>query len=146
MLKSIVKLQVKAQAATAGPPLGPALGAFGVPTMDFCKKFNELSKKYETGVKIITIVHVKMDRTYSIFLKGPKISDLLKKTIGLEKGLSYSGYMTFSNMALTNYMLYEVFILVNEINIRTYGYYKTIKGTAKSCGFLILNYEQKQSI
>jgi large subunit ribosomal protein L11 len=74
MLKSLIRLQVKAQSATSGPPLGPALGQFGVPTMDFCKRFNDISKEYEKGVLINTIVLVKMDRTYEIKLKGPQIT------------------------------------------------------------------------
>jgi large subunit ribosomal protein L11 len=141
MLKSLIRLQVKAQSATSGPPLGPALGQFGVPTMEFCKRFNDASKEYEKGVLINTMVQVKMDRTYEIKLKGPMVSDLLKKAIELDKGLSYSGYSSNINVLLTNYMLYEVYILSEQICPRTYGYYKTIKGSAQSCGFIILNYE-----
>jgi ribosomal protein L11 len=141
MLKSLIRLQVKAQSATSGPPLGQALGQLGVPTMDFCKRFNELSKEYEKGVLLNTMVLVKMDRTYEIKLKGPKTSYLLKRIIEIEKGLSYNGYFISANILFTNYMLYELFTLSNTICNRTYGYYKTIKGSAQSCGFIILNYE-----
>jgi large subunit ribosomal protein L11 len=141
MLKSLIRLQVKAQSATSGPPLGPALGQFGVPTMDFCKRFNDISKEYEKGVLINTIVLVKMDRTYEIKLKGPQITYLLKKAVEIEKGLSYTGYLINLNILLTNYMIYELFILSSIICKRTFGYYKTIKGSAESCGFLVLNYE-----
>jgi ribosomal protein L11 len=146
MLKNLIRLQVKAQTATSGPPLGPALGQFGVPTMDFCKRFNDLSKEYEKGVLVNTMVFVNMDRTYEIKLKGPKISYLLKKAIEIEKGLSYSGYLANTNILLTNYMLYELFKLTEIICKRTYGYYKTIKGSAQSCGFILLNYEYVDAI
>jgi large subunit ribosomal protein L11 len=145
MLKSILRLIIKSQSATSGPPLGPALGQFGVPTMDFCKRFNELSKTYEKGVLLNTIIHVKFDRTYEIFLKGPPISFLIKNIIEMEYGLSYSGYFNNLNILISNYMLYELFNLTQSIHKKTLGHYKTIKGTTFSCGFHILNYELEES-
>jgi large subunit ribosomal protein L11 len=141
MFKSIIRLKVDAQAAAAGQSLGPALGQAGVPTGDFCKRFNEVSKIYEKGIPINTIIRVKTDRTYEIEMKGPSISYLLKSAVGIDKGLSYSGHLVDTNICITNYMLYELFILSNAVVKRTNGYYKTIKGTAQSCGFYILNYE-----
>ena len=39
-LSAIVKLQIKAGAATPAPPVGPALGQHGVNIMEFCKAYN----------------------------------------------------------------------------------------------------------
>ena len=36
----VVKLQLEAGKATPAPPVGPALGQYGVNLMEFCKKFN----------------------------------------------------------------------------------------------------------
>ena len=36
-----VKLQIKAGQATPAPPIGPALGPYGLNIMDFCKGFND---------------------------------------------------------------------------------------------------------
>lgn len=141
MLKSLLRLQVKAQSATSGPPLGPALGQFGVPTMDFCKRFNEMSNLYEKGVIINTIVKINMDRSYEIILKGPPISYLIKRALELDNGLSYNGYFANLNILISNYMLYELFNIESSIKPREFNYYKTIKGSAYSCGYLVLNYE-----
>jgi len=35
-----IKLQVPAAEANPSPPVGPALGQYGVNIMDFCKAFN----------------------------------------------------------------------------------------------------------
>jgi len=138
MLKSIIRLQVKAQSATSGPPLGPTLGQFGIPTMDFCKKFNEMSKEYEKGILLNTLIYVNYDRTYSIKIKGTPTSYQLMKLLNLEKGMSFNGYFSNSNNLLTNYMLYELFLLQKK-NSKDFGFYKAIKGTAFSSGFFILN-------
>jgi large subunit ribosomal protein L11 len=145
MLKSLLRLLVKAQSASSGPPLGPALGQFGVPTMDFCKRFNEQSREYEKGVILNTIVHVMFDRTYNLLLKGPPISFLIKRALEIDKGLSYSGYSSPVNILATNYMLYELLDIANKIQPRSLGYYKTIKGTLQSCGFFLLNYENNHN-
>ncbi|MBJ7451907.1 MAG: 50S ribosomal protein L11, partial [Blastococcus sp.] len=36
-LTAVIKLQIKAGAATPAPPVGPALGQHGVNIMEFCK-------------------------------------------------------------------------------------------------------------
>lgn len=43
------RLVVPAGKATAAPPIGPALGARGVKSMDFCKEFNRESSSYRPG-------------------------------------------------------------------------------------------------
>jgi large subunit ribosomal protein L11 len=140
MLKSIVRLQIKSQLASAGPPLGPALGQFGVATMDFCKKFNEMSKSYKKGIILNTIVYVNVDRTYKIIIKGPSVSSQLKKILNSEKGCSFPGYLSNTQLLLTNYMLYEIFNLFNQAGLHSFGFYKTIKGSAYSSGYYILKY------
>lgn len=40
-----IKLQLPAGKATPAPPVGPALGAYGVPIPNFTKEFNERTKK-----------------------------------------------------------------------------------------------------
>ena len=59
---AIVKLQVKAQEANPGPPIGPALGQHGLNIMDFCKTFNERSKAHEKGLVLPVVIQVYEDR------------------------------------------------------------------------------------
>jgi len=47
-VKTQIKLQIPAGAANPAPPVGPALGQQGVNIMDFCKQFNERTKKNGT--------------------------------------------------------------------------------------------------
>ena len=43
----IVKVEIPASGAAITPPLGTALGQYGMNTMEFCKEFNEESKIFE---------------------------------------------------------------------------------------------------
>jgi len=42
---SVIKLQIPAGNANPAPPVGPALGQHGLNIMEFCKAFNEKTKK-----------------------------------------------------------------------------------------------------
>ncbi len=85
-VKAFIKLQIPAGAANPAPPVGPALGQHGVNIMDFCKQFNEKTKKMEAGVPIPVVITVYEDRTFSFITKMPPMSALIKKAAGLAKG------------------------------------------------------------
>ena len=44
-IAGLIKLQIKGGQANPAPPVGPALGQRGVNIMEFCKAFNEKTKK-----------------------------------------------------------------------------------------------------
>ena len=79
-----IKLQIPAGQANPAPPVGPALGQHGVNIMGFCKEFNA---KTQGGDMIIPVViTVYSDRSFSVILKTPPVSVLLKKAAGLSTG------------------------------------------------------------
>ena len=84
-IKTIIKLQIPAGQATPAPPVGPALAPHGLNIMEFCQKFNELTKK-QVGWQIPVEITVYENKTYDLKLKQPPASELLKKAAGIEKG------------------------------------------------------------
>ncbi len=84
-IKAIVKLQIPANQATPAPPVGPALAPHGLNIMEFCQKFNEMTKNQQ-GFVIPVELTIYEDRTYELKLKQPPASELLKKAAALEKG------------------------------------------------------------
>jgi len=84
-VKTIVKVNLPGGAATPAPPLGPALGQHGVAIMDFVKQYNDRTKdmKGETVPAVITIFE---DRSFTFEIKKAPVSDMIKKTLGLDKG------------------------------------------------------------
>lgn len=86
-IKSQIKLQIPAGAATPAPPVGSSLGQHGVNIMEFCKQFNAqtASKKGDTIPVIITVY---VDRTFTFITKTPPVSELIRKKINIAKGSS----------------------------------------------------------
>lgn len=81
----VVKMQIPGGQATPSPPVGPALGQYGVNTMEFCKAFNAKTKSQE-GKIVPVIVTIYADRSFSFVTKTPPTSVLLKEAAGIEKG------------------------------------------------------------
>jgi large subunit ribosomal protein L11 len=79
-----IKLQIPGGSATPAPPVGPALGQHGVNIMEFCKAFNEVTKK-QTGTIIPVILTVYADRSFSFITKTPPAAVLLKQAAGIAK-------------------------------------------------------------
>ena len=81
----VVKLQCPAGKATPAPPVGPALGQYGINIMEFVKTYNE-----RTAAQVGTIIPVEItvfeDRTFTFVTKTPPAAELLKKAAGVPSG------------------------------------------------------------
>ena len=80
-----IKLQLPAGKATPQPPVGPALGQYGVAIPVFTKEFNERTKN-DIGLIIPVVITVYADRTFSFVTKTPPAAVLIKKACGIESG------------------------------------------------------------
>jgi len=90
-LEAEVKIQIPAGQANHAPPIGTALGPRGINIAEFCKQFNDLTKKDEAGQPISTVISIYKDRSFSFIVKTPPVSFLLKKAAGLDKGSKTPG-------------------------------------------------------
>ena len=81
----LIKLQIKAGAATPAPPVGPALGQHGVNIMEFCKAYNAATES-QRGDIVPVEIKVYEDRSFDFTLKTPPAARLLLKAAGVEKG------------------------------------------------------------
>ena len=82
---ALVKLQIKAGAATPAPPVGTALGQHGVNIMEFCRQYNEATQAF-AGQVIPVDLTIYEDRSFSFVTKQPPAAELIKQAAGLEKG------------------------------------------------------------
>ena len=82
-IQGYVKLQLPAGKATPQPPVGPALGQYGVNISAFTKDFNERTKN-DIGLIIPVVITVYADRSFSFITKTPPAPVLFKKACGLE--------------------------------------------------------------
>jgi len=81
-----LKLQLPAGKATPAPPVGPALSQHGLNIMEFVNQFNKATAKMEDGMIIPAEILVHPDRTFTLNLKTPPASYLLRKAAGIVKG------------------------------------------------------------
>ena len=129
----VVKLQINAGKATPAPPVGPALGGYGINMMEFIKGYNE-----RTAPMIGSIVPVEItiydDRSFTFVTKTPPAADLIKKALGIPSG---SGTPNRTKVgALTQEQLRQIAetklpdLNANDVE----GAMKVIEGTARSMG------------
>jgi large subunit ribosomal protein L11 len=77
--------------ASAGPPLGPALGPLGVNIMEVIKAINDKTKDFE-GMKVPVTVSVDPDtKKWDIEVGIPSAAALILKEAGIQKGSGTSG-------------------------------------------------------
>lgn len=86
MAKEVVESLVDAGNASAGPPLGPAIGPTGLNIGQVVNAINEKTKDFK-GMKVPIQVIIDTDtREYEIKVGSPPTSSLVKKELGIEKG------------------------------------------------------------
>ena len=89
--KQTISSLVTGGEATAGPPLGPALGPMGVNILEIINAINEKTKEFQ-GMKIPVSVSVDADtKKWEIEVGIPSASALLLKEAGIQKGSGTSG-------------------------------------------------------
>ena len=82
---AVVKIQIPAGQASPAPPVGTALGPYGLQIMDFCKAYNAQTEQ-QRGQIVPVEITVFEDRTFSFILKTPPTSELIKKAAKVKKG------------------------------------------------------------
>jgi large subunit ribosomal protein L11 len=84
-LANVVEALVPGGKASAGPPLGPALGPLGVNVAQVVAKINEQTKDLN-GMQVPVKVIVKSRTEFEIEVGTPPTSALIIKEMGVEKG------------------------------------------------------------
>jgi large subunit ribosomal protein L11 len=122
--KKTVELLVSGGQATAGPPLGPALGPLGINIMAVVNRINELTHDY-AGMKVPVKISVDPeDKTFEVTVGTPTASALLVAELKVEKG---SGT---PNSAKVGDLSVEQIVRIAKIK-RPELLAKTLKGAAK---------------
>jgi large subunit ribosomal protein L11 len=133
-----VKLQLPAGKATPAPPVGPALGQYGINIMGFVKEYNEKTSA-QAGSTVPVEVTIYSDKSFVVRILTPPASDLLRKAAGADKG---SGTPNRASVGqLTRKQLREVAVVkqadLNALDLE--GAEKILAGTARSMGIKIVD-------
>jgi large subunit ribosomal protein L11 len=145
MAKKVIgslKLQVKAQQANPSPPVGPALGQRGINIMAFVKEFNARTADIEAGSPVPVVITYYADKSFSLELKTPPASFLLKKAAGLKpvgkrnrpKGATKPGKEVAGTVTLAQVRQIAETKMKDLNAISVEAAMQTILGSAKSMG------------
>lgn len=88
-VKAVVKLQLEAGKAAAGPPVGSTLGPHGINIPMFTKDFNEKTAS-QAGLVIPVVITIYTDRSFTYVLKTPPAAVLVKKACNIQSGSANS--------------------------------------------------------
>lgn len=134
---AVVKLQVPAGKATPAPPVGPALGQYGVNIMAFVKEYNERTAA-QAGLIVPVEITIYEDRSFTFVCKTPPASVLLKKAAGLEKGSGEPNKKKVAKLPLSK--VKEIAELkMQDLNANSLeAAVQMVKGTARSMGIEVV--------
>ncbi len=98
--KKVVDALVNGGHATAGPPLGPALGPLGVNVVAIVNKINEVTKSY-TGMRVPVKIAVDVEtKTFEVTVGVPTTAALIVKEAGIEKGSGTPNTEKIGNLSM----------------------------------------------
>ena len=132
----VVKLQLPAGKATPAPPVGPALGSYGINIMAFVKEYNEKTAP-QAGSVIPVEITIYSDRSFTIVLKTPPAADLLRKAAGVPKGSGTPNRSKVGSISREQLrkLAEQKMSDLNAIDVE--GAEKILAGTARSMGITI---------
>ena len=135
-VSAIIKLQIQAGKATPAPPVGPALGQHGVNIMAFCKDYNDQTAS-QAGSIIPVEITVYEDRSFTFITKTPPASDLIKKSVNVDKGSGTPGLESAGSLSREKVLEIAKLKLkdLNTVDIESAT--RIIEGTARSMGIKV---------
>ena len=137
-LAGTVKFQAPGGQATPAPPVGTALGRFGINLGQFVQQFNERTKD-ANGMPIPVVVDVYSDRTFEFVTKSAPASALLKQAAGIAKG---SGVPNKEKVGTVSWAQVDAIVKTKmaDLNARNAeNARRLIEGTARSMGLEIVD-------
>ena len=136
-LVATVRFHAKGGQATAAPPVGTALGKYGLNLGQFVQQFNERTKA-DLGMRIPVVVKVYGDRTFELETKSAHSGDLLKAAAGIVSGSGNAPRVKVGQ--ITQAQLDEIAVKkVKDLNSRSVAAArKVLEGTARSMGIEVV--------
>ena len=139
-----VEALVEGGKASAGPPLGPALGPLGVNIMQIINTINEKTKQFD-GMKVpVKVLVDPKTKNFEIEVGTPPASSLIIKELGLEKGSGSAATHKVGNLTVDQAIkiakMKEDNLLGKELKQKT----KEVIGTCVSLGVTVEGKKPKE--
>lgn len=137
MAKDTVEILIEGGSATPGPPLGPAIGPFGINMMQVVEEINEKSADFK-GMKVPVIVTIDSDtKDFEISIGTPPTTALIMDELNIEKGSHEPGTEVAADLSVEQAlkiarMKYDL-LLANDYKHGA----KEVMGTCVSMGLTV---------
>ncbi len=142
--KKQIEALVNGGEATAGPPLGPALGPLGVNVLQIVNRINELTKAFagmKVPVKIIVDVETK---GFEVEIGTPTTSALIIKELGVEKGSGNPKAEKIGNLTLEQVLKIAQMKMKDSYANDAKAAFKEVLGTFVSMGVTVDNRDPRE--
>ncbi len=144
--KKQVEALINGGEATAGPPLGPALGPLGVNVLMIVNKINELTKAY-AGMKVPIKVIVDVEtKSFEVEIGTPTTSALIVKELKIEKGSATAKTVKAGNMTMDQAVRIAQMKIPGSYSKTLKSAVKEVIGTCVSMGVTVEGKEPKDVI
>lgn len=142
----IISSLVTGGQASAGPPLGPALGPIGVNIMEVINTINKKTKDFE-GMKVPVTVSVDPNtKKWEINIGIPSAAALILKESGVQKGSGTSGREWVGNIGMESVVKIAQTKLESSYATSIKSVVKTIIGTCLPLGIEVEGKTPKEII
>lgn len=123
--------------ATAGPPLGPALGPLGLNLNQVIAAINEKTKDFD-GMKVpIKLVVNPETKEFEVKVGTPPVSALIKRELGIEKGAQIPGEEVVGDLTLDQAKKIARIKMDNMLSYTEKAAVKEVLGTCVSMGVTV---------
>ncbi|MEM4577048.1 MAG: 50S ribosomal protein L11 [Candidatus Nezhaarchaeales archaeon] len=100
MVQKSVRFIVEGGKATAGPPIGPALGPTGLNVMAVVNRINELTKEF-SGMRVpVDVLYDPETKEFEVKVGIPTTAALLLRELKAEKGSSSPAKQKIGNLSI----------------------------------------------
>ena len=138
----VIKLYLPAQNPTSNSMLNPILGQAGVNSVEFNKKFIELSRNYKKDVVLKIRILLYIDKTFDIVLNMPTLSYILNEEMFVQIGkrkLQEEVFVFEQKINLSK--IYKISFILRELGFdkSILKIVKLILSTLKSMHCIVIN-------
>ena len=133
---AILKLQIPAGEASPAPPVGPALGQYGINIMEFVRSYNDQTKS-QAGTIIPAEVTIYADRSFTFVTKTPPAAVLLRQAARIEKGSAEPHREKVATLSRDQLRRIAETKLPDLNTTDVEGAMRIVAGTARSMGIVI---------
>lgn len=135
-MAEVVEVLVSGGKATAGPPLGPALGPLGINVKGVIDEINKQTASFN-GMQVPVIIEVDDKKNFTVSVGIPPTTALIMKEAGIEKGSGEPNVQVVGDVSLDAIVGIAKMKFDSMLSYDTKSAVKEVVGTCVSLGVTV---------